>query len=300
MNFLTFQTNLKNDLFKELIKDYPDLDLDLTKDYLVVKTKEGEVNYSLNAIYDRHKLLGNSEREILVSMKETINNDLSIEKEKHEILSSDNIYNNVRVKLVNEEITPRFDKLISTKEGLDPIADGLSYICELSLDDGDMDKYGLDKEMVFKEAFENTKGEIQKTENYGSDLNRPDTYLITNPMGIPGVGALYYADLNTKELCAKVGGDFMAVPLSMHEMIAIPYDPQNLDLMKQILLQIQQDTYQKAYYISDNELSPIALSDIIEREQEKQEEVIRLEHEDEQELQEQEEDENILDMMFGN
>ena len=120
-----------------------------------------------------------------------------------------------------------------------------------------MERYGVTKEQLFQDAFENGQRmfppEVKVlSEYFGNDKERFVRRIITNSRGVNGAAALFYPGV-MEMLTEVMGGDYYAVPTSVHEMILEPGDtPRSEEAMVHALRQTLRSLTEEQDWLSDH------------------------------------------------
>ncbi len=89
-----------------------------------------------------------------------------------------------------------------------------------------------DPEKLFEAALKNTVRHFPLCiKDYGEGM-----YVVTNEKGIFGATAMLYPD-SLEKTAEKIGGDMVVVPLSIHEVVCLPADKADPDIIHDMLME---------------------------------------------------------------
>lgn len=111
----------------------------------------------------------------------------------------------------------------------------------------DLDRFGITATQLHKDAMENAQthypASVQSIEDtLGLPPNRseiPTMYVVTNWQGEFGASAIAYPGM-MDSLAEKIGGDFVILPSSVHEMLVVQTKGADLTKLEELLQQVNQ------------------------------------------------------------
>lgn len=202
-----------------------------------------------------------------------------------DINNNDSIIAHIVPKLINADVNKDMLKDRPYKEMEDlaisyrvVVSNDNNGISSTSLDDRIMKEIGLDVEQIHDIAIKNMKNifpskvvsmaDILFKEFYDSmiadgmskeaansllEAMSPQTpmYIITNEAGVNGAAAILDDDI-MQSVREKLGDEVMLMPSSIHEFIAIPYDENDIGLLKSIVSDVNNDVVNPQDYLSDS------------------------------------------------
>ena len=131
-----------------------------------------------------------------------------------------------------------------------------------------MEKYGIDEETLFADAIENspkilpvkinsllnTVSSMMNDPDLNADMiadgSVPEVMVVTNEMNINGASAMFYPGV-MDELSAMMGGDFVAIPSSIHEMLVMP-DQGDYKSLEHMICDVNENTVDINDQLSDH------------------------------------------------
>lgn len=156
---------------------------------------------------------------------------------------------NIQMKLVNTRANEEFLKTLPHREFLDL---SIIYYVGIAIEDGNgsititnelAEKHGYSEKMLYDTAMENLKSSGEaRVDDMGNlipideDLCGPAMYVICNESRLFGARTVLLSEELLK-LANVFGGDFMLLPSSIHEWIAVPYSGE-IDNFKDMVYEI--------------------------------------------------------------
>ncbi len=127
------------------------------------------------------------------------------------------------------------------------------------------EQFGISRDEMFAQAKINTPvlfpPVIRPLKNYLNDFLNMDTQteedslfpmlIITNENGIDGAAAVLYPEMGEK-ISSCIGGSFVLLPSSVHEMMAVPAEGVALQELKELVMEVNQIAVSPTEFLADD------------------------------------------------
>lgn len=170
---------------------------------------------------------------------------------------------NIRIKLVNTKANEEFLKTLPHREFLDL---SITYYVGIAIGDDNgsititnelAEKHGYSEEILYDTAMENLKNSGEaRVDDMGNlipldnELCGSGMYVICNESRLFGARTVLLPE-ELKKLANVFGGDFMLLPSSIHEWIAVPYSSE-IDNFKDMVYEINRFQVSPQERLSDS------------------------------------------------